>query len=136
MGAFLLLFGIWDLVYYAILRLLTGWPGSLATWDILFLIPLPWVGPVWAPATVAAIFIMTGSYLFWTPERPRQYGRMDIGLLLASTVVVLAAFLAEWQLVLDPQRPREFPAWLFWIGVVLGTAWFVRVERHALQESR
>jgi hypothetical protein len=131
-GAFLLLFGSWDLIYYAVLRLLVGWPGSLATWDVLFLIPLPWVGPVWAPATVAAIFIMTGSYLFWTPERPRLYGKKDIALLLASTLVVVGAFLAEWRLVLDPQLSREFPAWLFWIGVALGTGWFVRVERRAV----
>jgi hypothetical protein len=128
-GAFLLLFGIWDLIYYAVLRLLVGWPASLMTWDVLFLIPLPWVGPVWAPATVAAVFIMAGSYLFWTPERPRDYGRRDIAMLLASALVIIGSFLARWRLALDPQLPREFPAWLFWIGAAVGTGWFVHVER-------
>src|ERR1044072_1842951 len=46
---FVLAFGIWDLFYYLFLYLFIGWPQSLATWDILFLIPVPWVGPVWAP---------------------------------------------------------------------------------------
>jgi hypothetical protein len=43
------LFGAWDLVYYLGLFLFLGWPGSLATWDILFLIPVPWVSPVLFP---------------------------------------------------------------------------------------
>jgi hypothetical protein len=46
-GAFLLSFGIWDLTYYAVLKLVVGWPDSLSAWDIIFLIPLPWVAPVW-----------------------------------------------------------------------------------------
>jgi hypothetical protein len=48
-GAFLMAFGIWDLTYYVGLRLISGWPGSISSWDILFLIPSPWVAPVWAP---------------------------------------------------------------------------------------
>src|SRR3990170_1050100 len=42
-------FGSWDIVYYVGLRLLIGWPSSLESWDVLFLVPAPWVGPVWAP---------------------------------------------------------------------------------------
>lgn len=128
MGAFLLMFGIWDLAYYVVLRLVLGWPDSLTTWDILFLIPLPWVAPVWAPATVAGIFAVAGTYLFWTEERHRQYRGKDIAILLASALVVIAAFLAEWRVVVDREVPQGFPLWLFWAGVILGTSWFVRVE--------
>jgi len=131
-GAFLIVFGIWDVIYYVALRLLVGWPGSLATWDILFLIPLPWVGPVWAPATVAAIFIVAGSYLFRTPERPRDYRQKDIAILLASAIVVVGAFLVQWRVVIDQRLPKDFPAWLFWTGIVLGMGWFVRLERRVM----
>lgn len=41
-------FGAWDIVYYAGLRLAIGWPPTLDTWDVLFFVPTPWVGPVWA----------------------------------------------------------------------------------------
>ena len=44
-GYFLLSFGIWDVFYYVFLKVLIGWPESLLTWDVLFLIPLTWVGP-------------------------------------------------------------------------------------------
>ena len=131
MGAFLLTFGIWDLAYYGVLRLVLGWPDSVTTWDILFLIPLPWVAPVWAPATVAGIFIVVGTYLFWTADRPRQYSRKDIAILLTSALVVIAAFLVEWRVVLNREMPQRFPLWLFWTGVVSGTSWFVRIERRA-----
>ncbi len=39
------------------LKLLLGWPESLFTWDILFLIPVPWVGPVLAPVLVSLTMI-------------------------------------------------------------------------------
>ena len=130
-GAFLLTFGIWDLTYYLDLRLVLGWPDSLSTWDILFLIPLPWVAPVWAPATIAVVFVVTGSYLFWTSERQRVYRPADLAILAASVVLTIAAFLTEWRAVADHRVPEQFPVWLYWAGVVVGTAWFVRVERRA-----
>ena len=48
-GWFLLAFGIWDIFYYVGLKLALGWPPSFMTWDILFLIPVSWIGPVLAP---------------------------------------------------------------------------------------
>lgn len=129
MGAFLLMFGIWDLTYYGVLRLVLGWPGSFNTWDILFLIPLPWVAPVWAPATVAGIFVGAGSYLIGTAERPRRYSKMDIAILMGAALVIIAAFLAEWRVVPDERVPQRFALWVFWSGVILGTTWFVRIER-------
>src|SRR5438552_17420475 len=50
---FLYAFGIWDLVYYAFLKLAIGWPESFLTWDILFLLPVPCVGPVITPCLIA-----------------------------------------------------------------------------------
>ena len=134
-GAFVAAFGIWDLTYYAILRLVSGWPESISTWDILFLIPSPWVAPVWAPVTVATLFVLAGSYLFWTADRRRRYRRMDVGALVASACLTLGAFLVGSTAVIDHRVPEHFPIWLFWSGVALGTAWFVGVERRAVLTS-
>jgi hypothetical protein len=46
---FLYAFAIWDIFYYIALKILIGWPPSLLTWDLLFLIPVAWNGPVLAP---------------------------------------------------------------------------------------
>ena len=50
-------FGVWDICYYVFLKLICGWPHSLMDWDILFLMPLPWWGPVLAPVVIALLMI-------------------------------------------------------------------------------
>jgi len=54
-------FGVWDIFYYVFLKAICGWPHSLADWDILFLLPLPWWGPVWAPMAIALLMILWGT---------------------------------------------------------------------------
>jgi hypothetical protein len=51
-------FGVWDIFYYVALKLLLGWPASLLTWDLLFLIPVSWLGPVLAPAINSLTMIL------------------------------------------------------------------------------
>jgi hypothetical protein len=134
-GAFLLSFAIWDLTYYATLKGVLDWPDSLSTWDILFLIPLPWVAPVWAPVTVATLFAVAGNHLFWTADRERRYRWRDFGVLVASVLLTIAAFLVESGAAINQREPERFPVWLFWAGVVLGMSWFARVEwRAAMSE--
>ncbi len=131
LAAFMLLFGAWDLVYYAVRKLLLGWPESLATLDILFLIPVPWSGPVWAPCSVSLALVGVGSYLYWTPERPRRYRRLDWAVLVAAGLLIVASFVAEWRAVLAGHVPERFPAWLFALGWLLGVGWFLHAERGA-----
>ncbi|MHB1922742.1 MAG: hypothetical protein ACYCOO_10955, partial [Chitinophagaceae bacterium] len=63
LGVFMYCFGVWDITYYIFLKLLLGWPSSWNTWDILFLIPVPWVGPVWAPCILSMTLIFFASLI-------------------------------------------------------------------------
>jgi hypothetical protein len=54
-------FGVWDIFYYVFLKVLCDWPRSLWDWDILFLLPLPWWGPVIAPVSIAVLMIIWGA---------------------------------------------------------------------------
>jgi hypothetical protein len=63
LGYSVVAFGVWDIFYYVFLRVMTGWPKSLLDWDILFLIPLPWWGPVWAPTSIALLMILWGTFM-------------------------------------------------------------------------
>jgi hypothetical protein len=56
-----LAFGAWDIFYYVFLRLISGWPRTLLDWDILFLLPLPWWGPVLAPVSIALLMMTWGT---------------------------------------------------------------------------
>ena len=65
-GAFLVVFGVWDIVYYIGLYAHLRWPTSLATKDLLFLIPPGpwWYQPVWVPLAFSVGFIVVGSRMF------------------------------------------------------------------------
>jgi hypothetical protein len=54
-------FGVWDIFYYVFLKVICDWPKSLFDWDLLFLLPLPWWGPVLAPACIALLMIIWGT---------------------------------------------------------------------------
>ncbi|RTZ94281.1 MAG: hypothetical protein DSY91_00550 [Deltaproteobacteria bacterium] len=62
-SSFLYLFAIWDIFYYIWLFVFIRWPSSLTTWDILFLIPVAWIGPVWSPLLVSLNFILASITL-------------------------------------------------------------------------
>jgi len=139
-AAFSLLFGVWDLTYYAALWLLLGWPATLADWDVLFLIPVPWLGPVWAPMLVALSLVIGGSYLYLTPARPRRYRLRDWLVASAGGLIVVAAFVADWRAVPERRVPAAFPALLFVVGWLVALGQFlwaecVRPRRHARARS-
>jgi len=54
-------FGVWDIFYYLFLNMICDWPRSLLDWDVLFLLPLPWWGPVLAPVSIALLMIVGGT---------------------------------------------------------------------------
>ena len=60
---FIYAFAIWDIFYYIFLYFLLGWPQSLLTWDILFLIPVTWTGPVLAPVINSLTMILLASVI-------------------------------------------------------------------------
>jgi hypothetical protein len=55
-------FGVWDIFYYVFLKMMCGWPHSLLDWDVLFLLPLPWWGPVLAPVLISLLMILWGTF--------------------------------------------------------------------------
>ena len=54
---FIFAFAVWDIFYYVFLKVILDWPASLFTWDVLFLIPWPWVGPVITPVLCSLLMI-------------------------------------------------------------------------------
>jgi len=63
LGAWLLAFGIWDIFYYLFIWVFISWPQSLGTLDVLFLLPLPWVSPVWLPIAISIFMVVLGTDL-------------------------------------------------------------------------
>lgn len=113
--------GLWDLFYYVWLWLLIRWPPSLLTWDVLFLIPVPWTAPVLAPVIVSVLLI-TGALLSWRARVPGEAIRSPVAspwLILVGGALVLASFLLDVRLVLHQIQPSGFRWGLFGTGVAL-----------------
>ena len=125
-AAFFFLFGIWDLFYYLFLKLLLDWPPSLSTWDILFLIPLPWAGPVWAPSLVASAFVLLALPLLMD-KHPYRFSRWFLLLETVAAQLIVASFILPGCSGIDRHQPDFFPSPLFWSGFLLGTGTFMAV---------
>jgi len=97
LGYTLVAFGVWDILYYVFLVPLSGWPRSLLDWDILFLLPLPWWGPVLAPVSIAVLMVVGGTVvsLFDRPERALWPGPWAWGLNLVGVALALYVFMAD-----------------------------------------
>lgn len=121
-GWFCYLFGVWDLVYYAGLRAMIGWPASLVTWDVLFLIPMIWTGPVLAPVLVSMALIGAAIVMLYDEGRRVHIhlGRLDRLLLGVSLLLQLYAFMANHPAVAAGRRPGPFPWLIFLVGVSIG----------------
>jgi hypothetical protein len=86
-AAFVFVFGLWDIFYYAWLKLLLGWPAEWLEWDVLYLIPWPWFGPWLAPTFIALLFVLWGA---WVLLSERHYGFTPLAIILFFVGVVLA----------------------------------------------
>ncbi len=93
----LVVFGVWDILYYVFLAVIVGWPRSLIDWDVLLLIPLPWWGPVIAPVAIAAMMVVGGTLVaqFDRPDRPMWPSRWARALNLAGVLLALYVFMSD-----------------------------------------
>ncbi len=127
-GYFLVAFGVWDIFYYLFLKPLTGWPNSLLDWDVLFLIPLPWWGPVLAPVLIAALMVLFGTLVTQfaagaeTPW-PRWPSGVAFGVGVALALYVFMAdalhLPEKSEAALRQMLPTRFPWPLFDLALLL-----------------
>ncbi len=96
-GYFLAAFGIWDIFYYVFLYLFMQWPSGLLNWDVLFLIPLPWFGPVLAPCLISLAFILLAAIMNRFEQKAHAIRiRLEEGIsMLLGCFVLLYTFMMD-----------------------------------------
>ena len=150
---FIYSFAIWDIFYYVFLWLLLGWPQSLMTWDILFLIPTTWTGPVLSPVLVSLTMILLALVILVGNERglvTRIPGKIWAGVILGSLILIFGFIcdysqhmlthftLVQMFQVKNPEVlevatryiPDRFPWWIFGMGegVILFSIWWYQKQ--------
>jgi hypothetical protein len=120
-GYFIILFGVWDIFYYIWLKITVNWPSSLLEYDILFLIPLPWVGPVIAPVLVAILMVVFGFLITVLYARGYTFKPTAFTwtLSIAATTILLYSFMRDTDATLRQQMPHDYPYILLIAGLLL-----------------
>jgi hypothetical protein len=125
-------FGTWDICYYLFLKVMCGWPHSLTDWDILFLLPLPWWGPVLAPICISFLLIAWGTLASQIDDdvvSEGRFGPLAWGLNGTGMALALYIFMADALRIADQGTdalrnllPVRFNWPLFIISLVLMSA--------------
>ena len=121
------IFGVWDIFYYFWLRILFGWPNSLIETDLLFLIPLPWWGPVIAPVLIACLMIIGGVLAVISKDKGHKirFSAFDWTTLIAGVLILLYSFMEDALAIIPADvetlaqlRPTPFNWPIYILGLV------------------
>ena len=91
---FIFNFAVWDIFYYVWLKVLLNWPSSFMEWDILFLIPITWDGPVLSPLLCTLAMLTLALVILLNHQKGKQVrlnGR-DWALLLGGSLLIFISF--------------------------------------------
>jgi hypothetical protein len=131
---FIIAFGVWDIFYYIWLDVMIKWPQSLMTWDLLFFVPLPWVGPVITPVLIALAMVGIGSLLvYYSAQKIFFPWRWYDGVIESVLcLLMIIAFCWDWRNIMQipgyPDYrgiPNPFAWWLYLPAYSSAVTYFV-----------
>jgi len=134
----LTIFAIWDIFYYIWLKALINWPASIMDWDILFLIPMAWAGPVLAPVIVSLtmlIFAVIILYRDYRGKTLRMTPPIYLGFILAGLIIIISFCIAGLHMT-KPGYQLYFYWPLFITGEILAILLFLHCCRPTAQSSK
>ncbi|KAA3646951.1 MAG: hypothetical protein DWP98_09965 [Bacteroidetes bacterium] len=95
---FIYSFAVWDIFYYVFLKCLLNWPDSIFTWDVLFLIPITWVGPVIAPIITSITMIILAIVMVKKANQVKNFRLkfFEIFMLILGSLVTIFSFIQDY----------------------------------------
>lgn len=134
---FLIAFGVWDIFYYVWLKAILNWPASLFDWDILFLIPLPWIGPVISPVLVSLVMIAGGWLIIRKEEKEGKFhpSKSSVIATLLGSALILFSYLRDLNASIHFQFPQPYRYELLILGLICYVIAFVITARKRSAEG-
>jgi hypothetical protein len=123
---FMIIFAVWDIFYYVWLKVILGWPVSVMDWDILFLIPAVWAGPVLAPMVVSLILLAFAGFILYRDwmGKPVKANLWDwLGFFLAGIIVAISFCIAGRHCA-QPDYAAYFPLLVYVTGLLMAVVLF------------
>jgi len=135
---FLVIFGVWDVFYYLFLKLTINWPASILEPDILFLIPVPWIGPVLAPVLVSLAMVIIGIDILRLFDRGQEVKPAAIHwiLVLAGSAIILYSFTSDINAAFYEKYPLPYKWYLLAAGLVFYAAAHLSLRKRASQKNK
>jgi len=135
---FIFAFGVWDIFYYIYLKLFLDWPLTILDWDILFLIPLPWIGPVLAPLIVSVIMIVTSILILRCSQKETAFRPpyLAYGLTITGISAILYTFMVDTDATLKQQNPQPFLYLIYAAGVTFLIAAMTITFRGGIKKTK
>jgi hypothetical protein len=143
---FIFCFGIWDIFYYVFLKMLLGWPATIFDWDILFLIPVPWVGPVIAPC-ILSLTMIAFAMIITNNESKIKIKLSDWLLFSAGSLIIIFSFIYDYIHIILSQTnpgsnaellsemnnyvPESYHWWVFITGEIILVASLINILNRA-----
>ena len=125
---FITIFAVWDIFYYAWLKVILDWPASIMDWDILFLIPTPWAGPVLAPVLVSLTMLVLAAMILYRDclGKPIKTSVWDwLGFSLAG-LLVITSFCVAGRYITHPDYAGHFSWAMFAAGLLAAVIVFAK----------
>jgi hypothetical protein len=103
----------------------------LLAWDVLFLIPIPWLSPVLAPVIVSISLVTAAMIILHLEELGRilLFTKWDWLSEIFAGLIIIASFLTQTDILISQEEPHFYPWWLFLLGMMIGLVVFIRRVR-------
>jgi hypothetical protein len=136
-GYFLIIFGVWDVFYYIWLKVTISWPVSVLDPDVLFLIPMPWIGPVLSAVLISLTMIVIGIDMLKLLEKGYNVkpGLIHWVLVLIGSVLILYSFMNDFEAAFFQKYPKPYKWYLLAAGLVFFIFSYIHLHNSALKEQ-
>ena len=134
-GYFVIIFGVWDIFYYVWLKVTIGWPASVFDPDILFLIPIPWIGPVLSAVLISLTMIIIGIDITRLFNKGYNVKPKFIHwvLVLAGSALILYSYMSDWGAAFFQKYPKPYNWFMLAGGIILFSIAYLHLRKSALK---